>query len=223
MAPLFQLEPAVPRAAPDALHSADRAVKTTSSDPHFLCHGSVLACQSPTANAAIMIAAMGSGGGGSGSGNGIAAASPASSRADARLRLQGTWVLAVFRQRHLVLQCFGTREVQSRELSLRAGDVFSILCGAVAAEVELLRTQRAVEQLQRAGRYREDLEYMAEEMLLALPFTGADNGATSVIGRVSLRASGLPEPPLSSCSAARENECVCVFFESVETDIHARA
>jgi hypothetical protein len=165
------------RHLPGRLYFADRAVKSTSSDPNFVCLDNAMACQSPDSNAAVVVRS--------------------STQKDSGIlqsgcmRFQGGGAAFVFRRNRLLFQGIGDAAVQTHELSLRHNDIFALVSGMHPRE-NIDAWVRAVEEALAEG----DVEYVAEEMLLQLQC--ATEGCTSVVARVSKFSTGLPEPPYYS-------------------------
>lgn len=165
--------------APGRLYFADRAVKSTSQEPNFVCLDTAMACQSSDSNAAVVVRSH-------------APAGQAPFQTGC-MRFQGGSAVFVFRRNHLVFQGIGDAAVQTHEVSLRHNDTFALLSGLHPQE-NIAAWVRAMEKAIAEG----DVEYVAEEMLLQLRC--ASEGCTSVVARVSKFSTGLPVPPHRSHS-----------------------
>lgn len=162
---------------PGRLYFADRAVKSTSQTPNFVCLDNAMACQSPGANAAVVVRSSAL------KGHGLLQTGC--------MRVHGGGAAFVFRRNRLLFQGIGDAAVQTHELSLRHNDIFALVSGMHRRE-NVDAWVRAVEKAIAEG----DVEYVAEEMLLQLRC--ATEGCTSVVARVSKFSTGLPEPPYCS-------------------------
>lgn len=162
---------------PGHLYFADRAVKSTSAEPSFVCLDNALACQSSDSSVAVVLRNRKLDGAGF--------------CQFACMRQHGLCAAFVFRHNQLILQGIGEQGLLTNELSLRHNDVFAIICG-VRPQENVLDIEAAVKQSVRDG----DLEYAAEEMLLRLRHSTEES--TSIIARVSKFSIGLPKPPACS-------------------------
>ncbi|KPI85672.1 hypothetical protein ABL78_5252 [Leptomonas seymouri] len=162
---------------PDHLYFADRAVKSTSQEPNFVCLDNAMACKSVGSNAAVVVRSC----------------APKGQRLfqTGCMRFQGGCAAYVFRCNRLLFQGIGDATVQTHEVSLRHNDIFALVSGMHPQE----NTEAWVHAVE-AALVEGDVEYVAEEMLLQLRC--ATGGCTSVVARVSKFSAGLPEPP--SCS-----------------------
>lgn len=167
---------------PGTLCLADRAVKSCSLEPHFICSKHALACQTTDSNVGMLLRCSLVDRYGNGTG--------ASPQLYAHTRLLGNALVSVHRGRHLIFQSQGGSKVQTHEFALRRHDIFSIICGATE-EDGVFEALATIEKL--LGYC--DVEYLAEELLLNLKNDG--QGCTSMVARVSESSAGLPQPPAS--------------------------
>lgn len=199
------------------LHFADRAVKSTSQTPHFLCLHRCMAAQSPTGSAVVTLVPSAL------VANPVASAvalasvparfSASSSLAAAplavkvRVQLQGDAAVCVFHGRTVRFQCRGngcssdtnsssSSPSQTHELSISPGDVVAMLSNVTGEEsLSCLFARMGAAMAANC-----DLEYAAEELLLSMACAG-QTGNTTLVGKVaSLPSSSAREPPLSSSS-----------------------
>ncbi|KPA81385.1 hypothetical protein ABB37_03764 [Leptomonas pyrrhocoris] len=162
---------------PGRLYFADRAAKSTSQEPNFVCLDNAMACQSADSNAAVLIRS--------------GAPKDDELLQTGCMRFQGGGAAFVFRHHRLLFQGIGDAAVQTHEVSLHHDDIFALVSGMHRQE-DIDAWVRAVETATVEG----DVEYVAEEMLLQMRCV--TEGCTSVVARVSKFSTGLPEPPCCS-------------------------
>ncbi|GET93463.1 hypothetical protein, conserved [Leishmania tarentolae] len=170
---LFPIDP-TSKHTPGHLYLADRAVKSTATDPCFVCLDNALSCQTGDSNAAVVLRSYMTKG--------------RELFQYGRMRFQGMSAALVFRHNHLVFQGIGDSSVQTLEMSLQHKDIFALL-GGISLHENVPEWARAVEKVIGEG----DVEYIAEEMLLQLRC--ASEGCTAVVAKISKFSAGLPEPP----------------------------
>lgn len=175
------------------LHFADRAVKTTSQQPQFLCLYGLMATHSADGNALVSVVNDGSRATASASNTGLGR-SVSSSALCARLQLQGNCALCVLRGPHLTFQCRGDQRAQTHEVALTSSDVVALVSGVDSDEALDRLFGRVAQALELQ---QGDLEYAAEELLLSLSLP-ASGGNTAVLGKVAAFPSSPTEPPQSS-------------------------
>lgn len=143
----------------NSLFFADRAVKMTNvniAGSSFTCTPTVLTCKHLSAAAAVRLV---------------------SDKADcvpmARVLVFGNCSVSLLRSRRVVFHCTGdVNREQRHELALKRGDVLTVLSGC-----DLLRDWTSVERTWLSVA-NEDLEYIAEEMLLELSTSARTTTAT---------------------------------------------
>ncbi|KAH9598272.1 hypothetical protein LSM04_009297 [Trypanosoma melophagium] len=138
-----------PPIAAGSLFFADRAVKVTRATipgSSFVCTPALLACRCPDASAKVSLATYGNVG------------TPV-----AKVQLRGMCAISLFRSQKLAFHCAGEPgRTQRHEFGLKNGDIIALLGGS-----DLLKDWRSVERTLSSVAL-EDLEYMAEELLLEL-------------------------------------------------------
>ncbi|ORC91454.1 uncharacterized protein TM35_000064590 [Trypanosoma theileri] len=187
-----------PPIAAGSLFFADRAVKVTRATipgSSFICTPALLACRCPDASAKVSLATEEKIG------------APV-----AKVQLSGMCAVSLFRSQRLAFHCAGEPgRTQRHELGLQEGDMIALLGGS-----DLLSDWRSVERTLSSVAH-EDLEYIAEELLLVLGRNtrrvtanssnnkelnswdeeGRGNGICVMAAVHNRPSGGLPQPPTS--------------------------
>ncbi|CCW61162.1 unnamed protein product [Phytomonas sp. EM1] len=183
----------------DGLHFAERAVKSTASEPFFFCGKRLLSCRAADSYAAVasellpFLTSSGPSEAPGASSQSIAPRCPTPGLLKPRTHvyLQGHSVLCVFRNNKLSFLSKGDEWFQRHELSLLENDVLALLCPVHANEDAHKLFTSAFKQ------FPCDMEYIAEELLLKLGCP-MESGSTSVVARAACSVpTWATEPPCS--------------------------
>lgn len=184
------------------LHFADRAVKTTSQQPQFICLHQLIAAQSSSCSAVVaaldtIYSPNGSNSTehhGSAGGCGVAVNNKWAPF-PVRVQLQGDCAVCVLRGPRAIFQCRGDATPQTHEITLMSSDVFALVSD-VARDQAL---NRLFERMGMALQQQCDLEYAAEELLLSMTSSSL-GGNTALLGEVGAFPKSPTEPPQFSQS-----------------------